>query len=80
MHRNPSTAAEQKTLKKKSETTKIAVNQEEQSADRTFRGNKLGADYLQSLPSASLVLNQFNKRHLCRLAVVSSPRGNLQSL
>lgn len=64
----------------KSETTKIAVNQEEQSADRTFRGNKRGADYLQSLPSGSLMLNQFNKRHLFRLAVVSSSRGNLQSL
>lgn len=66
--------------KEKSETTKIAVNQEEQSADRTFRGNKRGADYLQSLPSGSLMLNQFNKRHLFRLAVVSASRGNLQSL
>lgn len=80
---HPSTAAEQKNIKKKkkSETAKIAVNQEEeQSADRTFRGNKRGADYLQSLPSGSLMLNQFNKRHLFRLAVVSSSRGNLQSL
>lgn len=66
--------------KEKSETTKIAVNQEEQSVDLTLRGNKRGADYLQSLLSGKLMLNQFNKMHLFRHAADSSSRGNLWSL
>lgn len=63
---------------KQSEATKIAVNQEEQSADRTLRGNKRGADYLQSLLSGKLMLNQFDKMHLFRQAGAS--RGNVWSL
>lgn len=64
--------------KKKLEATKIAVNQEEQSVDHTLRGNKRGADYLQSLLSGKLMLNQFHKMHLFRQAEAS--RGNLWSL
>lgn len=64
--------------KKKLEATKIAVNQEEQSVDRTLRGNKRGADYLQSLLSEKLMLNQFDKMHLLRQAGAS--RGSLWSL
>lgn len=56
---------------KQSEATKIAVNQEEQSADRTLGGNKRGADYLQSLLSGKLMLNQFDKMHLFRQARAS---------
>lgn len=54
------------------------MNQEEQSADRTLRGNKRGADYLQSLLSGKLMLNQFDKMHLFRQAGAS--RGNVWSL
>lgn len=58
--------------------TKIAVNQEEQSVDCTWGGNKWGADYLQSVLSGKLMLNQFDKMHHFRQAEAS--RGNLWSL
>lgn len=78
VHEGPSSTAELKKKKKISVATKIAVNQEEQSVDHTLRGNKRGADYLQSLLSGKLMLNQFGKMHLSRQAGAS--RGNLWSL
>ena len=60
VHEGPSSAAELQKKTQQPEATEIAVNQEKQSVDRTLRGNKRGADYLQSFLSRKLMLNQFD--------------------
>lgn len=71
VHHQLQSCKEKNNNNKTLEATKIAVNQEEQSVDHTLRGNKWGADYLQSLLSGKLMLNQFDKMHLFRRAGAS---------